>query len=290
MVNDLYTRLVNLPASNSLELIDPSFSPFVLSEKQMDIRNQIFPTGCSKEYMNFIAKGVVRICQSSSIWDLFLENEKRQPVFLTDITAQDLIPSLSITVNKNFIRPAGIYPDTTPVPQKTQNVNNNFLVTQEYIYSPGGTCTIGVYGVYSGRPESGVFNSSWIISYTGGSTVEVSSQASPNEKISVPIIYFDDGQLITVSSIFPTEPDLSFRIFGVTIPSGFSCVVNAKRPMSYSYQDMYSRLATCKSINEILSLKDKNLSQIIDSNFWSNKNLQDSIASVMLGYVYSFDA
>ena len=116
----------------------------------------------------------------------------------------------------------------------------------------------------------------------------ISSVSSGYETIEVPIISSGSGATVIASSSLPGEPQLSFRIFGPSIPTGFSCIVTASRPMEYSYQDLYSRLATTQSVDTVLSVSNQLLSQTLSSFFWSPDNLHDAIAAIMLGYAYSF--
>jgi hypothetical protein len=286
MVNHLYTLLVNLPASESLELVDPEFSPNVLSEKQLSLRNQVFPFGCPNEYISFIARGVVRLCESSSLWDLFLQQDKRQPIFTGDILVSDLIKSISISIDPRFTQSVNQYsakPDitTSPSPQ------NDFIVTQEYISSPGGTTTIGAYGVYGGYPEGGVFSSSWIVRKQGGFIVITNFQ-DPSLETRVAIQYTDNNNTVSVSSKLPGEDQMSIRIFGSSIPEGFNCTITAKNPMRYSYEDLYSRISTSQFINELLAVDDQELSTRLFSLFWSKDSLHDAIAAAMIAYTHSF--
>jgi len=286
MINQLYTLLLNLPASDSLELIDPQFSPNTLSENQLSIRNQVFPFGSSPEYISFIAKGVVRLCESSSLWQLFLDQDLRQPFFSKDISAFDLIRSMSISVDPRFVQTADRY-FTVPKVNALPTPEDNFIVSQEYIYNPLGTTTIGAYGVYIGSPQSGIFKSSWNVKKEG-SVIKINNIQDPTNKIEVPINSSSEGSGVNVSSHLPGEQQMFIRIFGPSIPDGFNCIIKASNPMSYSYQDLYSRLATSNAINAILAVNDQSLAQTLSSFFWSPKTLHDSIAAAMIGYTYSF--
>lgn len=289
MVNDLYTKILNLPASDSLELIDPSFSPAILSNSQSAIRSQIFPINCTHEYMSFIAKGIVRLCEASSLWPLFTAIDQRQPIFLNDVTPPNLVRSLLISVPPRFSQPVTQYSDSAGA-SASRSPESNFLVTQEYIYDPSGTTTIGVYGVYTGIPEFGVFNSSWSVQKLNDSEVAISLDNPGGESLVTPIGFSSDGASRIVSSKLPGEQQLSLRILGPSIPSGFSCTITASNPMSYSYNDLYSRLATSPTIDDMfLSISDHSLSQRLSSLFWSPETLHDSIAAVMLGYIHSFN-
>lgn len=286
MINQLYTLLLNLPASDSLELIDPRFSPNVLSENQLSIRNQVLPFGSSPEYMSFITKGVVRLCESSSLWPLFLEQDARQPFFSKDISVFDLIRSVSISIDPQFVQVSNQY-SATPQTNSLYSPEDSFIVSQQYIYNPLGTTTIGAYGVYVGSPESGVFKSSWNIR-KDGPVITISSIQNPTNEVVVPVTYSPMDAGVNISSQLPGEQQMSMRISGPSIPDGFNCIITASNPMSYSYQDLYSRLATSTAINTILAVNDQSLAQTLSSLFWSPKTLHDSIAAAMIGYTYSF--
>jgi hypothetical protein len=285
MVNHLYTLLVNLPAYESFELIDPSFSPNILSDEQASIRNQVFPQDCTHEYMSFIARGIVRLCESSSLWSLFLEQDSRQPIFKNDISVSDLIRSISITLDPGFIQSVNEYSSYLPG-HVSQSAENNFIVSQEYIKNLDGTTIIGAYGIYNGNPEMGVFQTSWGIRKESN-YIFISNQSDITQQVEIPITYEQNGSVLNISSELPGERQMSIRISGPSIPDGFNCTITAKNPMTYSYEQLYSRISTSASIETLLAVNDKELAQTLFSMFWSKDSLHDAIAASMIAYTYS---
>ena len=286
MVNHLYTLLVNLPASDLLEFIDPSFSTLNLSKEQRAVRTQVFTNEYPQEYISFIARGVVRLCESSRLWPMFMALDARQPVWSSKETPQDILPSLHISIPSEFYQ-GEISNINVPYKNQGDQLNNSFLVNQQYIKNSIGQTIISCYGSYTGIPEMGIFSTDWNI-LKEGNNLRVQSQRNPINSILAPILVDpNDSSKFICTLGLPGENNLSLRIYGSSIPNGFYCSVNARNPMTYSFEDMYSRLASSTSTEIFANISDSELSNDLSSIFWSRESLCDSVASIMLAYVRS---
>jgi hypothetical protein len=253
MVNHLRTLLLNLPASPDSareELVEASFSPKLLTAAQSSIRRAVFPGNYDREYQNFIATLLHRLCYDSP--------------FASDLKSLDprvLVSDLSSDT-------VSFEPD----------------VTIERITSAD---SVRVRGSLLANEEQGEFSKTWQIRYSSASELfvqDITGRTSRTETLT-----FSNGSSASFLLEGKSTLTVNLENVS-SVPVGLRATITATSPMSYDLKSLYERLNSTGSVRSILPLSSvEPVRQKCRHYFGQSVRFDLSIAAALTAYAYSFE-